>query len=256
MTATTWDAEAYDRQAAPQLAWGQVVLDRLDLEGSETVLDAGCGSGKVTALILDRLGEGRVVGVDASPDMIEKARAAIGDDRRVELRVQNLLDLEVSEPVDAIFSSAVFHWILEHERLFERLHAALRPGGRLEAQCGGTGNIAEIERVIDSLAGDERFAPYLRPEQRAWNYASVGDTELRLQRAGFATKRVWLQPWPVTPRDPRGFLATVILPWHLDRLPSELHGEFLDAVLGGMPGPLVVEYVRLNISARRPPSDG
>ncbi len=252
MNATTWDAEAYDRHAAPQLAWGRAVGERLDLRGDETVLDAGCGSGKVTALLLERLPEGRVIGVDASPDMIEKAEAAIGGDERVELLVQNLLDLEVSERVDAIFSSAVFHWILEHERLFERLHAALRPGGQLETQCGGTGNIAEIERVIDSLSGDERFSPYLRPEQRVWNYASVGDTELRLQRAGFETERVWLEPWPVTPRDPRGFLSTVILPWHLDRLPEDLHGEFLDAVLGGMPRPLVVEYVRLNISARRP----
>ncbi len=252
MNATTWDAEAYDRHAAPQLAWGRVVGERLDLEGDETVLDAGCGSGKVTALLLERLSEGRVIGVDASPDMIEKAQAAIGDDERVELQVQNLLDLELAEPVDAIFSSAVFHWILEHERLFERLHAALRPGGQLETQCGGAGNIAEIERVIDSLSGDERFSPYLRPEQRAWNYASVGDTELRLQRAGFETERVWLQPWPVNPRDPRGFLTTVILPWHLDRLPEDLHDVFLDAVLAGMPRPLVVEYVRLNISARRP----
>ncbi len=252
MNATTWDAEAYDRQAAPQLAWGRVVGERLGLRGDETVLDAGCGSGRVTALLLERLPKGRVIGVDASPDMIEKAEAAIGDDERVELLVQNLLDLEVSEPVDAIFSSAVFHWILEHERLFQRLHAALRPGGRLEAQCGGAGNIAEIERVIDSLSGDERFSPYLRPEQRAWNYASVGDTELRLQRVGFETERVWLEPWPVTPRDPRGFLSTVILPWHLDRLPEELHDQFLDVVLGGMPRPLVVEYVRLNISARRP----
>ena len=251
-SSTTWDAESYDRHAAPQLAWGQIVLERLDLNGDETVLDAGCGSGKVTAMLLERLPEGRVIGVDASPEMIEKAEAAIGGDPRVELRVGNLLDLEVDEPVDAIFSSAVFHWVLEHERLFQRLHAALRPGGRLETQCGGTGNIAEIERVIDSLGGDERFSAYLRPEQRAWNYASVGDTELRLQKAGFETEHVWLQPWPVTPCDPRGFLSTVILPWHFDRLPEDLHDEGRDAVLGGMPRPRVVEYVRLNISARRP----
>ena len=106
--------------------------------------------------------------------------------------------------------------------------------------------------MLDSLAGDERFSPYLRPEQQTWNYASVGDTELRLRRAGFEEVRVWLKPWPVTPRDPRAFLATVILPWHLKRLPEDLHDEFLDAILGTVPRPLEVGYVRLNISARRP----
>jgi trans-aconitate 2-methyltransferase len=252
MSATAWDAESYDGHAKPQLTWGRAVLDRLDLAGDETVLDAGCGTGTVTSMILEALPDGRVIGVDAAPEMIEKANDAIGSDPRVELRVANLLDLDLDQEVDVIFSNAVFHWVLEHERLFDGLHAALRPGGRMETQCGGAGNISEIERVIDALAGDERFSAYLRPELRPWNYASVGDTELRLQRAGFDVERVWLEPWPVTPRDPRGFLATVILPWHLERLPDDLHEGFIDAILGTIPRPLVVNYVRLNISATRP----
>jgi trans-aconitate 2-methyltransferase len=252
MMAVEWDPHSYDALEKPQEAWGRAVLERLELTGDEAVLDAGCGTGAITALILDQLPNGRVVGVDASSKMIEKAAEAIGSDPRVELKVQDLLDLELDEPVDAVFSSAAFHWILEHERLFTRLLAALRPGGRLESQCGGAGNISEIKAVLDSLGGDERFSPYLRPEQQTWNYASVGDTELRLQRAGFDVGHVWLEPWPVTPRDPRAFLKTVILPWHLERLPEDLHEVFIDAILGTVPRPLEVSYVRLNISARRP----
>jgi trans-aconitate 2-methyltransferase len=249
---TAWDAQSYDRQVEPHEAWGRTVLDRLDLGGDETVLDAGCGTGKITRLLLERLPRGRVIGVDASAAMVERAREALGSDQRVELRVGDLLELSLAEPVDAVFSSATFHWILEHDRLFARLYDALRGGGRLEAQCGGQGNAGEIERVLEALAGDERFSPYLRAEQRAWNFASVGDTELRLERAGFESARAWLEPWPVTPRDPRGFLATVILPWHFDRLPANLHEEFIDAILGTVPRPLTVHYVRLNISARKP----
>jgi trans-aconitate 2-methyltransferase len=252
MTAVEWDAHSYDALEKPQDAWGRAVLDRLDLSGNETVLDAGCGTGAITALILERLPEGRVIGVDSSEAMIEKATEAIGSDPRVELAVGDLLGLDLSDAVDAIFSSATFHWILEHDLLFERLFAALRSGGQLEAQCGGQGNAAEIQRVVESLAGDERFSAYLRPEQQPWNFASVGDTELRLQRAGFESVRVWLEPSPVTPRDPRAFLATVILPWHFERLPENLQGPFLDAILGTIPRPLTVEYVRLNMSARRP----
>jgi trans-aconitate 2-methyltransferase len=252
MTAVEWDAHAYDELEKPQEKWGRAVLERLDLSGNETVLDAGCGTGAITALILERLPEGRVIGVDASEAMIEKATEAIGSDPRVELAVGDLLGLDLDEAVDAVFSSATFHWILKHDVLFARLFASLRFGGQLEAQCGGQGNAAEIQRVVDSLSGDERFSAYLRNEQQPWNFASVGDTELRLQRAGFESVRVWLEPSPVTPRDPRAFLTTVILPWHFERLPEDLHGPFLDAILGSIPRPLVVDYVRLNISARRP----
>jgi len=247
-----WDASSYDVQAEPHEAWGRAVLDRLQLQGGETVLDAGCGTGMVTKLVLERLPEGRLIGVDASAAMLAKAREALGDDPRVELRQADLTDLELDEQVDAVFSTATFHWILEHERLFSRLRSTLRPGGRLEAQCGGEGNIAEIARALDALAGDERFSPYLRPELRAWNYASVGDTEARLERAGFEAARAWLESWPVTPRDPRSFLRTVILPWHLERLPEELHDDFIEAIIGTQPRPLTVRYVRLNLSARRP----
>jgi trans-aconitate 2-methyltransferase len=247
-----WDAGTYERVAAPQEEWGRQVIARLRLLGDESVLDAGCGNGKVTALLLERLPNGRMIGVDSSPSMIERAREAFGDDPRVELRVGDLLDLDLTDAVDVVFSTATFHWILNHERLFTRLHAALRPGGRLEAQCGGEGNIAEIQRVLDSLSGDERFSAYLRPSLQPWNFASIGDTETRLRRAGFEVGRVTLEPWPVTPREPRAFLAAAILPWHLDRLPPELRDDFITAVLAAMPGQLTIRYVRLNISARRP----
>ncbi len=248
----SWDASSYDVQAEPHEAWGRAVLDRLELRGNETVLDAGCGTGMISKILLERLPEGRLIGVDASAAMLEKASEAMGADPRVELRQADLVSLELDEQVDAVFSTATFHWILAHEELFRHLLGVLRPGGRLEAQCGGQDNIAEVARALDALAGDERFSPYLRPEQRAWNYASVGDTESRLERAGFVDVQAWLEPWPVTPRDPRGFLRTVILPWHLERLPSELQDEFVDAVITTQPRPMTVRYVRLNISARRP----
>ena len=252
MSPVDWDAENYDRLADPQEGWGREVLERLELAGDETVLDAGCGSGRVTRLLLDRLPDGRVIGVDGSPSMIETAReqlAGFGD--RVELVVSDLLDLVVPSPVDAVFSNATFHWILDHQRLFSRLYEALRPGGRLEAQCGGEGNVAEWARAIEAFEGDGRFAAYLRGMPAAWNFASVGDTRDRLERAGFENVTVWLEDKRVEPREPREFARTMGLANHLALLPQDLHEEFLDAVLGSMPRPLVLDYVRLNISARR-----
>lgn len=247
-----WDAETYDRVADPQKEWAREVLERLDLRGDETVLDAGCGSGSVTRLLLERLPRGRVIGVDASPSMIERSRASLGDDDRVELISGDLAELELPEQVDAVFSNATLHWIIDHERLFARLFAALRPGGALEAQCGGEGNIAEWERAINATEGDERFAAYLRGMRATYNFASVGDTEMRLARAGFEVERVWLEEKLVVPPDPATFVRTVVLVKHIDRLPPELRDQLVDTVLGSMPRPLTLRYVRLNISARKP----
>jgi trans-aconitate 2-methyltransferase len=245
-----WDATTYDRVADPQEQWGLRVLERLDLDGDETVLDAGCGSGRLTRHLIDRVPRGRVIGVDSSPAMIELARENLGD--RAELRVMDLVDLDLDREVDVVFSNATFHWVSDHERLFSGLHASLRPGGAIEAQCGGQGNVAELENALLSLEGDERFAPYLRTLVRPWNFASVADTITRLERAGFDSVRCWLEDTEVQPPEPRAYVAASGLKFHLGRLPDELHETFLDALLESMPQPLELHYVRLNISARRP----
>jgi trans-aconitate 2-methyltransferase len=228
------------------------VLDRLQLAGDETALDAGCGSGRVTRHLLDRLPRGKVIGVDGSPSMIALALENLEPyGERIELIASDLLELELAEPVDVVYSNATFHWILDHQRLFGRLFAWLRPGGVLEAQCGGEGNVAEWKRAVEASEGDERFAPYLRGMPASYNFASVGDTEERLVRAGFEVGRVWVEPKVVEPREPRDFVRACGLSQHLVRLPDELHDEFIDALLNSLPRPLVLRFVRLNISARR-----
>lgn len=246
-----WDAAGYHEIADPQEGWGREVLTRFDLSGDEFVLDAGCGSGRVTRLLLDKLPQGRVIGVDASPSMIAKAGETLDQDPRVQLAVGDISALELDEPVDAVFSNAVFHWILNHRRLFTSLFGALRRGGRLEAQCGGQGNIAVWKDAIEASHGDERFAAYLRSMPATHNFASIGDTENHLTAAGFEEVRVWMEPRPVTPSDPRTYVRHS-LSKELARLPAELHDEYVDSLLGTMPRPLRLDYVRLNISARRP----
>ena len=122
----------------------------------------------------------------------------------------------------------------------------------MEAQCGGIGNVEDFLNSTESVNGDERFAPYLRGITNTWNFASPGDTEMRLADAGFDPVRCWLEDAPVQPEDPRAFIETVCLGAHLDRLPSELRAPYMDAVLEVVPRPLTLDYVRLNISASRP----
>jgi trans-aconitate 2-methyltransferase len=243
-----WDAETYDAISDPQFSWGTEVLERLELRGDEDAIDAGCGSGRVAERLLARLPQGSLLAVDASEAMVTKARERLGE--RASYLVADLSELQVSEPVDLVFSTATFHWILDHERLFARLHAALRPGGRLVAQCGGHGNVAEHARAIAAVATRPDYFPYFEGMALMWNFAAPEETESRLRQAGFAAARCWLEPKPVTPADPLRFTMTVTLGPHLARLPEELRRPFAEAILAESPEPLTLDYVRLNIEAR------
>ena len=243
-----WDAATYDRVSEPQVEWAAEVLGRLPLRGDETVLDAGCGSGRVTRLLLERLPAGHVIAVDSAPSMVEHARATLGD--RATVFRANLTELELEQPVDAVFSNAVFHWIAEHQRLFERLFAALRPGGRLVAQCGGAGNVERFHRAADAVGSESPYAAYLAGWTGPWNFAGPDETAARLRHAGFVDVEAWLEPRPVAPPDPSGYLGSVCLGYHLERLPEELRACYVEAVRERCGREL--DYVRLNITARRP----
>jgi trans-aconitate 2-methyltransferase len=245
--AREWDAETYDAVSDPQFSWGMEVLERLDVRGDEIALDAGCGSGRVTAELAKRLPHGRLIAVDGSEAMIAKARERLGED--VTYVVSDLSELELEEPVDLVFSTATFHWILDHDRLFERLRAVLRPGGRLVAQCGGLGNVAEHAVAIGKVATRPEFSSHLTEMPALWNFAGPGETEERLRRAGFSEARCWLQPRPVRPERPLDFISTVTLGPLLAQLPEELRQPFAEAVLEEEQQPLVLNYIRLNIEA-------
>jgi trans-aconitate 2-methyltransferase len=226
--------------------WGSAVLDRLELRGDERVLDAGCGTGRVTERLAERLPAGQVVALDASPAMIAEARrrlARFGD--RITYLVADLgQPLPLSEPVDAILSTATFHWVADHAALFRNLAAVLRPGGRLVAQCGGAGNIATVQAALATI-GDGWLGPV--------RFETPEATEHRLAAAGFQGIRCWLTREAVTFDDRAAletYLRTVILGPHLARLPEAEHEGFVRAVAERLPA-LAIDYVRLNIVAVR-----
>ncbi len=251
MSVRDWDATTYDRVSAPQQKWAAEQLDRLELNGDEVVLDAGCGSGKITLELARRVPHGTVYAVDAAPSMVAHTHEALGD-KAIALR-QDLTELSLPEPVDVIFSNATFHWIGDHDALFAALHRNLKPGGRLLAQCGGRGNIDAFRTLADEVAGEAPFGEYFIGWVRPWNYATAPDTAQRLERAGFIDVSTWLEDRPTELADPRPFIATVCLVRHLDPLPEALRDRFVDTVMDRLEKPVVLGYVRLNMTGRRPP---
>jgi trans-aconitate 2-methyltransferase len=238
MSDRDWDAVRYEQVSAVQEKWAGRLLELLELDGDETVLDAGCGSGRVTRRLLERLPRGRVIAVDASEQMVAHAREAL-DGRATVLR-SDLTELELPNPVDAIFSNAVFHWVRDHDALFARLRSLLHPGGRLVAGCGGKGNLEGFWELVAEVAAEQQFAPHLRDFQPVWWFPGAEETERRLLDAGFSEARA----------DAHAFLRTVPLRCHLQELPTELEDPFVRAVLERAGEPLALRFTRLQMAAR------
>jgi trans-aconitate 2-methyltransferase len=245
-----WDAATYSRVSSPQRQWSRAVLDRLDLNGGETVLDAGCGSGEVTAELLERLPEGRVIAVDGSRSMVEAAADLLPPDR-TEVICCDLTSLEFESQVDHAFSNAVFHWVADHDRLFEGLGRAIRPGGRLVAQCGGSGNVAEVESALEAVCREPAFADAVAGFESPWNFTGPEETEVRLLAAGFESAECWLEEQVARPAEPRAFLQASGLAQVKEVLDPGSFEAFTDRMMAVMGQPQTFQYVRLNIVARR-----
>jgi trans-aconitate 2-methyltransferase len=250
MTPRDWNASTYHQVSTPHQHWGRQVLDRLELRGDETVLDAGCGTGRITQQLLDRWPGIRAIAVDGSPAMARRARETL-DPARATVLCQDLLELTLDEPAGAAISTATFHRIADHDALFARIHDALIPGAPFVAQCGGAGNIADVMAVLDRVGRQAPFAAAMAGWAGPWHYATPEDTTRRLDRAGFDVARCWLNPDPVTPDHPRDFLEAVVLGSHLERLEPGLRDAYVDAVWEGLGAEARMDYVRLNWIARR-----
>jgi trans-aconitate methyltransferase len=250
-----WDADAYHHLSEPQFAWGLRVLDRLALAGGERVLDAGCGSGRLTRELARRVA-GSVVGCDLSENMAHAAAATLGGTGS-SVVCADLTALPFhSGAFDVVFSTATFHWILDHDRLFREIRRVLRKGGHLEAQCGGGPNLAIVHARADALANEPGFREHFVSWREPWRFASVVDTEACLARAGFRSAHCWLEEAPA--RFPnadrfRAFLETVVMRPFLARLAEpDLRNRFLDSLVAMAAADepaFTLDYWRLNISA-------
>ncbi|MBM4255068.1 MAG: methyltransferase domain-containing protein [Deltaproteobacteria bacterium] len=252
-----WNAGEYERLADPMTRWGGQVLERLQLNGDETVMDGGCGTGRVTEQLLAKLPRGKVIGVDFSSQMIEQAKERFAKEPRVTLYVGDLTTFTPPEPIDAILSTATFHWIKDHDKLFAQLAKILKPGGQLVAQCGGATNIAGVMAAIAEITHAPSYAAAFSGWAGPWLYATPEETKTRLERVGCTGIHTWLNPEPtvLTSREHLAdYLQTIVLGQHLLRLPPDQHRPLAEAVSDAIirrAGQPLIDYVRLNIVARR-----
>ena len=259
--AREWNAESYHRVSAPQTEWGRRVLSRLNVRGNERVIDAGCGTGRLTGELTKMLPEGRVVAIDRSWNMLLTARANLRPEfgTRISFVRVELPLLPFHEWADLVFSTATFHWVRDHETLFCEIRRALRPGGRLFAQCGGGPNLREAHALAEAVMRRPPFADYFRSWTGIWEFSTPQQSADRLHAAGFIDVSTSLEPAPTTLVDEasyREFVTTVIYNPHLERLPAgPLRLQFIDEVTrraAQQDPPYTLDYWRLNLEGRRP----
>jgi trans-aconitate 2-methyltransferase len=256
-----WDSTAYHRISAPQFTWGKKILDRLSLNGDETFLDAGCGTGKLTRELLELLPNGHVVALDISQNMLNAAQANLSSEfgDRVEFVAADLMDLPFSELFDGIFSTAAFHWIPDHDRLFQSLYRALKPGGWLIAQCGGARNLDRFLGRVAVLTRLPEFSRYLSNFQNPWVFSDAQTARRMLQAIGFLEVDTSLEEAPTrfdNAEQFSEFASKVILHRHLELLPEEdLRRRMLDHLAEQAAHddpPFELDYWRLNLKAKKP----
>jgi len=254
-----WDASGYHTVSAIQERWGVEVLRSLPAGAYGRILDAGCGSGRLTLQLLRMHPGSRVTALDRSGDMLRHARRVLHRfARRVEFVQGDLQEVVFPGAFSLIFSNATFHWILDHRRLYGNLIQSLAPQGVLLAQCGGTGNLNRVARLARILARRSRFRPFVAGYEKPVRYASVQETREAMKKAGFVDIEVSLDPKPAvfrSAREFREFVRQVVCMPVLSVLPPELRSAYLDVFTAAYADrfgrPYQLDYVRLNLRARK-----
>ena len=253
---TDWDAVRYHRLSEPQRAWGQRVLARLAPAAGERILDLGCGTGRLTTEVAAATGN-LTIGLDASSAMLRQAATAHPGATLAFVQGDGAALPLAPGTFDAVFSTATFHWIADHDRLFAAVHAVLVPGGRLVAQCGGGPNLARLLERAHTLMDSPEFAAVFTGWSDPWNFATVEATRARLERAGFDQIEVWLEEAPTSMADAAAFadfISCVCVRHHVDKLPPHDRPRFVAALAEQAATddpPFTLDYWRLNIAARK-----
>lgn len=244
-----WDPDRYARHAGFVADAGATVVEMLAPRPGETVLDLGCGDGALTEALV---GAGaRVIGVDASAEMVAAARA-----RGLDARVMDGANLTFVETFDAVFSNAALHWMRDLAPVIAGVERALAPGGRFVGEMGGEGNVATIVQALREAAA-RRGIDGRRADP--WTFPSPSDFDALLTAAGLEVERLRLVPRPtILPGDIEGWLDTFAGSFLGQHPPAERPAvisevrEALRPRLQAAGGEWVADYVRLRFVARKP----
>ena len=227
-----WNPEDYAKNSDAQLKWARELRKNLDLEKYESILDVGCGDGKITADFAVSLPLSRVVGVDSSPEMIAYASKKYSTSQYPNLTFScvDARFLNFDRQFDLIFSNATLHWVDDRSRFFKSANSALRDGGRLIISCGGQGNAAEILQVFAELTISDAWKAYFENFYNPYFFSGIQDNQTWLEQSGFAIARLELVPKDMTHQGKEGLAGWIRTTWmpFTKYVPEDKRDDFIE----------------------------
>ena len=260
-----WDADEYLRHSGQQAVWAYGLLEQFHLSGDEVVLDIGCGDGKVTAAIAEKLTSGRVVGIDSSPDMIRLARERFENSSCPNVTFMNIdvRDMAFEDQFDAAFSNAALHWVKNHRQFLPLVQKALKPGGRTLFQMGGKNNAWEIIAVLGEIMAEPRWNSFFTGFEFPYGFHGPDEYRVWLQEAGLIPRRVELVHKDNQQQGAEGLAGWIRSTWlpYLEPVQPDLREDFITEIVDRYvrkhgvdeDGIVHVEMIRLEVEADKAP---
>ena len=242
-----WNAHNYHEHSHPQFEIAMDLMEQLAFRGDEVVLDAGCGSGRLCEQLIKRVPEGRVIGIDASENMVHAARAFLapiyGD--RISIRHADLQVFCEPEIANLIFSTSALHFVPDHRLLFQNFAKILRPGGALALRFGAQG-LADKPPLsgLRTLQNDPKLAPFLAGWLPTFHGADAIATRYYLQEAGFLNIQVDTSEATFDFTD---LQAQPLKMMALEQVSDSLPGETLQAYFADRLESVLAEHERFDI---------
>jgi trans-aconitate methyltransferase len=254
-----WKGESYAKNSDSQKSSAEDFISTLNLNGVSSVLDVGCGDGKITAAIARALPESEVVGVDISPSMIDFAHAAFSSIPNLKFLVEDASAIDFHEKFELITSFTVMQWVLEQTKALERFEKALKPGGRLCIQMP-TGLPSAMEQALKKTTLSEKWKKYFTQFSPPWKFYQPEEYRPLLEGAQFTLTRLETvtkhEKFPT-----RAAFQAFLRQWfpYLRPLPADLKDPFLtelvDTYLNLLPldekGQVSFIVTRLEVEARK-----
>ncbi len=234
MTTYNWNAKDYEKNSAAQQKWAKELISQLHLSGTETILDLGCGDGKVSVEIASLVSEGFVIGVDNSTTMIELAQEKYPPNLypNLSFQVMDASDLQFEKQFDLVFSNAVLHWLKNHQPVIAGLRQSLKSSGKILLRMGGKGDAKEIIALMDEIRAQSQWAQYFDGFKFPFTFLGVEDYHALLKNAGLSCIRVELIPKDMTHQGKSGLAGWIRTTWlpYTGRIPAHLRDDFIEAV--------------------------
>jgi trans-aconitate 2-methyltransferase len=231
----SWNSGDYRKHSSAQFEWAKELINKLSLNGTESVLDIGCGDGKITALISSYIKKGHVTGVDSSEEMIGLAKKDFPwtENGNLDFFVMDATRLDFSEEFDTAFSNAALHWVKDQLSVLKGVKKSLKKSGRILFQMGGKGNASDILNTFEEIFKDKKWQKYFNNFSFPYSFCSPEEYENLLYEAGLVPRRLELILKDMTQKGREGLAGWIRTTWlpYTERIPANMRDQFVDEII-------------------------